>query len=228
MRNLHRCHCLEKINKYEKTAKRYQLGSNGPPPSLSIQRVRYSINKNILNFFNEKKLQLWFYLESTLLVKPSFYGKLFSCFIFSILLYFSYSKFLLITFSWISSKIHTAQKMKFSIKDFSSKLDQICGFLLEKSLMENFFFFWSDKACRRTLELYNVLVQFWFTRRNMELDINNTNCLSKSPHQLSFSRLRNPENQWKIEKILKLNRGIAHHPLVFLDPDPNILSSIVD
>ena len=40
----------------------------------------------------------------------------------------------------------TAQKMKFSIKDFSSKCDKICGklwiwsHLLEKSLMENFIF----------------------------------------------------------------------------------------
>ena len=39
---------------------------------------------------------------------------------------------------------HTAQKMKFSIKDFFSKCDQICSFLLiwshllKKSLMENF------------------------------------------------------------------------------------------
>ena len=41
---------------------------------------------------------------------------------------------------------HTAQKMKFSIKDFSSKSDQICNFrwlwshLLKKSLKENFTF----------------------------------------------------------------------------------------
>ena len=38
----------------------------------------------------------------------------------------------------------TAQKMKFSIKDFFSKCDQICrklgSHLLEKSLMENFIF----------------------------------------------------------------------------------------
>ena len=43
-------------------------------------------------------------------------------------------------------KIYTAQKMKFSIKDFSSKCDQIprklrvWPHLLEKSLMENFIF----------------------------------------------------------------------------------------
>ena len=34
----------------------------------------------------------------------------------------------------------TAQKMKFSIKDFFSKYDQISSFLLKKSLMENFIF----------------------------------------------------------------------------------------
>ena len=46
----------------------------------------------------------------------------------------------------------TTQKMKFSIKDFFSKCDQIrrklgsWSHLLKKSLMENFFFFWSE--CR--------------------------------------------------------------------------------
>ena len=41
---------------------------------------------------------------------------------------------------------YTAQKMKFSIKDFFNKRDQICSFLriwshlLQKSLMENFIF----------------------------------------------------------------------------------------
>ena len=41
-------------------------------------------------------------------------------------------------------KLYTAQKMKFSIKDFFSKCDQICkklqiwSNLLKKSLMENF------------------------------------------------------------------------------------------
>ena len=44
------------------------------------------------------------------------------------------------------NKKNIAQKIKFSIKDFSSKCDQIRGFLriwsdlLEKSLMENFIF----------------------------------------------------------------------------------------
>ena len=45
-----------------------------------------------------------------------------------------------------SHNVVTAQKMKFSIKDFSSKCDQfrsflrIWSYLLEKSLMENFIF----------------------------------------------------------------------------------------
>ena len=50
--------------------------------------------------------------------------------------------------SWMFcvSSIYTAQKMKFSIKDFFSKCDQICSFLqiwsdlLKKSLLENFIF----------------------------------------------------------------------------------------
>ena len=37
MKNLHRCHCLQKISKYEKATKTYRLGSNGTP--LNIQRV---------------------------------------------------------------------------------------------------------------------------------------------------------------------------------------------
>ena len=45
-----------------------------------------------------------------------------------------------------SSNAHTAQKMRFSTKDFFSKCDQIRSFLriwlqlLKKSLMENFIF----------------------------------------------------------------------------------------
>ena len=44
------------------------------------------------------------------------------------------------------SRSHTAQKVKFSIKDFFSKYDQIrkklriCSHLLKKFLMENFIF----------------------------------------------------------------------------------------
>ena len=46
----------------------------------------------------------------------------------------------------IDRALHTAQKMKFSIKDFFSKCDQIRGFLricshlLKKYVMENFMF----------------------------------------------------------------------------------------
>ena len=45
-----------------------------------------------------------------------------------------------------TTKVNTAQKMKFSIKDFFSKCDQthkklrIWSHLLKKSLIENFFF----------------------------------------------------------------------------------------
>ena len=47
---------------------------------------------------------------------------------------------------YLKSKADTAQKMKFSIKDFFSKCEQIrrklriCSHLLKKSLMENFIF----------------------------------------------------------------------------------------
>ena len=50
-------------------------------------------------------------------------------------------------FSLLYKHFFTAQKMKLSIKDFSSKCDQIrrklriWSHLLEKSLMENFIFF---------------------------------------------------------------------------------------
>ena len=49
-------------------------------------------------------------------------------------------------FIWKGLLSHTAQKMKFSIKDFFSKCDQICrklqiwSDLLRKSLIENFIF----------------------------------------------------------------------------------------
>ena len=59
--------------------------------------------------------------------------------------------------------LHTAQKMKFSIKDFFSKCDQIRNLLriwshlLKKSLMENFIF------CAVTgAELRAKRVFFWF------------------------------------------------------------------
>ena len=48
--------------------------------------------------------------------------------------------------TWTWTYINSAQKMKFFIKDFFSKCDQICSFLriwshlLKKSLMENFIY----------------------------------------------------------------------------------------
>ena len=50
------------------------------------------------------------------------------------------------TIPWFDAVFNTAQKMKFFIKGFFSKCDQICSFLriwwhfLKKSLMENFIF----------------------------------------------------------------------------------------
>ena len=57
-----------------------------------------------------------------------------------------YSSIIWIPISWTSWLTNTAQKMKFSIKNFVSKCDQICSFLqiwshlLTKSIMENFIF----------------------------------------------------------------------------------------
>ena len=58
---------------------------------------------------------------------------------------------------------YTAQQMKFSIKDFSSKCDQIRSFLriwshlLEKSLMENFIF------CAMLYEYITFSIRLWLT-----------------------------------------------------------------
>ena len=41
MRNFHRCHCLPKFIKYEKTPKTCRLGSDRLP--LSIQRVKIRV-----------------------------------------------------------------------------------------------------------------------------------------------------------------------------------------
>ena len=49
-------------------------------------------------------------------------------------------------YNWENLRTYTTQKMKFSIKDFFSKCDQIRSFLriwshlLKKSIMENFIF----------------------------------------------------------------------------------------
>ena len=64
----------------------------------------------------------------------------------------------------------TSQKMKFSIKDFLSKCDQIRSFLriwshlLKKSLMENFFFFCNclnqNDSCSEFLRILVTAVNF--------------------------------------------------------------------
>ena len=40
-RNLHRCHCLQKLSKHQKTTKTYRLGSNRLP--FSSQRVKKQV-----------------------------------------------------------------------------------------------------------------------------------------------------------------------------------------
>ena len=67
------------------------------------------------------------------------------------------------------SEAHTAQKMKFSIKNFSSKCDQIHSFLriwshiLEKSLMEGFFVC-SDMKLLRTKKMGSAMKITLMTR----------------------------------------------------------------
>ena len=55
MRNLHRCHCLQKFSQYEKTKNTYWRKSTGPPllPSSSIQRVKNTSGRllSMLSFF---------------------------------------------------------------------------------------------------------------------------------------------------------------------------------
>ena len=61
------------------------------------------------------------------------------------------------SYTFLSLSKRTAQKIKFSIKDFFSKSDQTCSFLqiwsllLEKSLMENFIFFCSVNMVSQSL-----------------------------------------------------------------------------
>ena len=56
------------------------------------------------------------------------------------------------------ANLYTAQKMKFSIKYFFSKCDQVRSFqriwsnLLKKSLMENFIFLCSDSSGKSQME----------------------------------------------------------------------------
>ena len=71
---------------------------------------------------------------------------------------------------WLSS--NTAQKMKFSIKDFFSRYDQIRSFLriwshlLKKSVIENFIFLhwkslWPDPNNWISLNLYSFTDKVW-------------------------------------------------------------------
>ena len=72
------------------------------------------------------------------------------------------------TWKILSCEVNTAQKMKFSIKDFFSKYDQIRSLLqiwshlLKKSLMENFIFLqWSHnifmrKPCPPSYDYSNI------------------------------------------------------------------------
>ena len=66
-----------------------------------------------------------------------------------------------------SSNIYTAQKMKFSIKDFFSK----CYYLLKKSLMENFIFcgVLNDYECMKShVDDLVVTCDGWRVHRKMQ------------------------------------------------------------
>ena len=70
---------------------------------------------------------------------------------------------------WISQSPNTAQKMKFFIKDFFSKCDQIRSFLriwyhlLKKILMENFIFLAVKSLYKSTRKTHQKLKK-WFGR----------------------------------------------------------------
>ena len=70
--------------------------------------------------------------------------------------FFTEKKFFLQKKTYVKNTSHTAQKMKFSIKDFFSKCEQIrrklriCSHLLKKSFMENFIF------CTVSLEIFHT------------------------------------------------------------------------
>ena len=93
--------------------------------------------------------------------------------------------------------LHTAKEMKFSIKDFFSKCDQvrrklqIWSHLLEKSLMENFIFC----AVPTTLSFFNFLSFFW---RQIQTRANLTKCSlrEKCPNmELFLVRIRENTDQ---------------------------------
>ena len=76
-------------------------------------------------------------------------------------------KYLYCAFDRMFLSCHTAQKMKFSIKDFFSKCDQIrwsrriWSHLLNKSLMENFIF-WAVSRTRFKVNLHSIVS--WMSR----------------------------------------------------------------
>ena len=75
-----------------------------------------------------------------------------------------------ITFSQCGN--HTAQQMEFSIKDFSSKFDQIRSFLwiwshlLEKSVKENFIFLCSECINCAMLKIQPSIIHHALLRQN--------------------------------------------------------------
>ena len=92
-------------------------------------------------------------------------------FIMKKLLWYSFTIFCAVSISWkcqntlrCSKKCFTAQKMKFFIKDFSSKCDQIhrklriWSHLLEKPLMENLIFCSVGCSVKFSLVLGKILV----------------------------------------------------------------------
>ena len=86
-------------------------------------------------------------------------------------------------------QMFTAQKMKFSIKDFFSKCDQIrrklriWSHLLKKSLMENFFF------CAVVLEVNLVPLMYWIAAISVSKQsaLDRMDCLKYSHRVITVS-----------------------------------------
>ena len=101
------------------------------PPRI-FQNLNYKIN----NFSDLNTKCFFFYLLSNNFLKMEWNGTTGGCYVFGC------PAFFLIPDTFL--RLHYTQKMKFSIKDFFSKCDQIHSFLriwlhlLKKSLMENF------------------------------------------------------------------------------------------
>ena len=81
--------------------------------------------------------------------------------------------------NFVIFSLSTAQKMKFSMKDFFSKCDQICrklriwSYLLKKSLMKNFiscavFFILQLKIINKITSVKMYVVSFSFHRLNLQ------------------------------------------------------------